>query len=154
MRLSALGTVGVGLTMVSVLTGATMVIAFTLGVPATAKLVRPFTLQQVATINTSVAAIEQGLVKKDWAEMAEPASKAQQALNLLVNAGPAMPSLATSRERAEVEGLRAQLKAARDAFEEVTKAIKDKDAGGLEAALKKFREAYRPVQEAAKRAVK
>jgi hypothetical protein len=154
MRLAALGTAAVALSMVSVLTAGSMIISFTMALPATGKITRPFTLQHIATIDTSVATIEQALAKKEWAAMSDPAAKAQNGVNVLVNVATAMPSLTVRSDRAEVEGLRADMKAARDAFDGVAKAIKEKDAAGLTAALKKFGEAYKPIQEAAKRPVR
>jgi hypothetical protein len=151
MRLSAFGTAAVGLSMVSVLTAGTMIISFTMALPAMGRITRPFTLQQVATIDGSVAAIEQALAKKDWGAMQEPSRQGFRGINLLVNVAPAMPSLTARSDRAEVEELRSRVKAARDAFEEAGKAIQEKDAAWLGSALRRFREAYKPVQDAAKR---
>src|SRR5437016_14567979 len=69
MRLSALGTAAVALMLVAVLTAGALVISFCLGVPATGRLARPFALEQIAHVNTSVSALEKALAKQDWAAM-------------------------------------------------------------------------------------
>jgi hypothetical protein len=150
-RLSALGTVAVGLMVVVILTAGGMVILFQLGVPATGRLVRPFTLQQIATIDTSVGALEQALEKKDWEAMQEQAKQAQHALRLLANAGPAIPALAARSEPAAVAELRAQVKAADESLLEAQQAIRDKDAVRVGAALKEFHKSFGPVRDAAKK---
>jgi hypothetical protein len=154
MRLSALGTAAVGLMVVVVLTVASLVIPFCLGVPATGRLARPFALDQVSHIDTAVGALEQALPKKDWAAMHEQADRAAQSLGNLAKAAPAVPALATWNERPTAEELRADVKAAGESLGEAQQAIRDKDAGRLEAAMKGFRQAFGPVREAARRAAR
>ncbi len=149
-RLSALGTAAVGLMMVVFLTAGTMVVSFTLAMPALGKMARPFALEQVAAVDTSLHALEQARAKEDWKAMQEHASQANSAMNRL-SAGPAVASLATRNELPTVDELRAQFKAAHEALRTAQETVAAKDAGGLDAALATFRKAFGPVREASRR---
>ncbi len=148
MRLSALGTAAVALTVVVGLMAGSLVITFCLGMPALGRIARPWALEQVATIDSSVDKLEQARAKKDWKAMEEPADKAMKALNFL-SAGPAIPSLRKQNE-STVEELRANLKAAQESFRAVLQAIHAEDAQRLEGKLKAFRKSFEPLREAAK----
>jgi hypothetical protein len=154
MRLSALGTAAVGLMVVAVLMSGALVIPYELSAPDLGRLTFPFALGQITTIDTSVAALEQGLAKKDWETMPEQARRASEALSRLANAAPALPSLTTWNQPPTASELRAQVTAALQCLHEAQQAIRDKDAGRLEAALKKFHESYGPVADAAGKAGK
>ena len=91
MRLSALGTAAAGLMVVVMLAAGTLVISFTLAMPAMGRMARPFALEQVAAIDTSVGALEQALAKKDWETMQEQADQASSAMHRLAH-GPALTS--------------------------------------------------------------
>ena len=156
-RLSALGTAAVGLMVVVVLTGGSLVIPFLLGAPGP-HLARPFAVDQVAKIDTAVSALEESLAKKDWKAMQEHADRASQVLGNLAKAGPALPVLATwnvprtnAQQDQVIEEMRAHVKAASEGLAEAQQAIRAEDAARLETALQKFRKAFGPVREAAKR---
>src|SRR5205814_5364603 len=115
---AALGTAAVGLMVVVMLMAGALAISFTLGVPAVGRLSRPFAVQQTASIDTAVAALDQALAQNDWPAMQEPADRAAQALGRLASAAPLIPALAlpdgrvtVDEEQAAVEGLRAHVKA-------------------------------------------
>jgi hypothetical protein len=150
-RLSALGTAAVGLMVVVMLMAGALVISFTLGVPAVGRIARPFALQQTATIDTSVGALEQALAAKNWDAMQAEATRAAGAVSRLEGAAPAVPALAGWGEPPTPEDLRAHLKAADESLAEAQRAIQAKDAERLKAALQKFREQYGPVAQAAAR---
>src|SRR5262249_48078687 len=57
-RLAVLGTVAVGLMVVVMLTAGSQIVSFYLGVPAVGRMTRPFAVEQVSTIDTSVSALE------------------------------------------------------------------------------------------------
>jgi hypothetical protein len=135
------------------LLAASLVIPFCVGVPAVVQMTRPFAVEQVTTIDSAAAGLEQSLAKKDWGTIQEQADQASSALKHLT-AGPALASLTRGREPPTVEELRAQVSSAEEAMQEVQQAIRDKDAGRLTAALKQFHKAYEPVREAAKRSAK
>src|SRR5262249_24918061 len=75
MRLSALGSGAVGLTLAVILTGACVMVVVMLGLPGT-RIARPWAVETVASIDTSVAALEQALAKKDWDAVQEQAGRA------------------------------------------------------------------------------
>jgi hypothetical protein len=150
MRLAALGTAAVGMMVVVMLMAGSLVIPFTLAMPAIGRMARPWAVEQVATIDTAISGLEQALAKKDWEAMREQAEQVSNAMNRL-GAGPAVKSLTRGNEPPTVEELRAQLKAASEGFREAQQAIRDKDAGRVETALARFRKSYGPVSEAGQR---
>jgi hypothetical protein len=156
MRLSALGTVATGLMVVVMLMAGALVISFCLGVPTVARLTRPFAVRQVAAVDAAVDSLEQEVVKKDWESMREEADRASQALGILANTAPLIPTLASANDRATteerlatVDDLRAHVKGAGEGLAEARQAIRDKDADRLKAAVQKFRAQYGPIREAA-----
>jgi hypothetical protein len=159
-RLSAWGTAAVALTVVVMLMAGSLVISFTLGVPAVGRLSRPYAVQQVAAVDAAVAALDEAVAKQDWPAMQESADRAAQALGKLANMAPLIPALASASDRttaervAAMDGLRAHVKAAGEDLREAQQAIRDKDADRLKAAVQKFRAQYGPIQAAAARAAK
>jgi len=149
-RLSMLGTVSVGLMVVVILMAGSLAVSFCLFVPAVGQMSRPWAVEQIAAIDTSISGLEQALEKKDWAAMAEQADQVSIALKRLL-AGPALHALTRWNELPTVEELRAQVKTASDGLREAQLAILDKDAERVQAALRKFHEAYGPVRTAARR---
>ncbi len=151
-RLSALGTVGVLLTVVAGIMAGSMVICFELGMPALGRMTRPWAMEQVASLDTALTGLEQALAKKDWADMDRQAEQAATALNRLA-AGPALTSLTAWSDRPNLASLRADVKTAREAVQEAQSAIAAKEAARVETALQTMRKMYEPVREAAKRPV-
>lgn len=154
MRLSALGTVAVVLMIVVWLASASLVICFCLGIPATSKVVREYALDQVATVDATVIALDQAKTKQDWAAMEDNATRAVAALDHLMEAPTAVYAMRSTNEPATVEELRAAIKSAREHLGEAQQAIRKKDAATLDAAMQKFRKAYELVSAAAKRTTK
>jgi hypothetical protein len=153
-RLSAWGTVAVGLLVAGVLTAGSLVIPYQLAAPATGRIARPYALQQFAAIDTSLAALEQALAKKGWEEIQERTNQASQALDRLVGSAAALGSLTPHDGPPGVDDLRAQLRSAGAYLSEAQQAARDKDESRFQAALRKFREVYGPVREAAARPVR
>lgn len=154
MRLSALGTVATVLVVMLFLTVATLMVGFCLGVPATGKVATLYAKDQVATIDASVAGLEQARAKQDWAALQDHATRAAAALAQLAEHPSAIPTLRPANDAIADDELRAAIAAARGHVGEAQQAIRDKDAAKLAAALKRFRKAYEPVSAAAKRAAK
>jgi hypothetical protein len=150
MRLSALGSAAVGLMAVIVLMAGSLVVAFTLAMPALERMARPWAVEQVTTIDTSINGLEQALARKDWGTMQAEAERASNAMNTL-SAGPAISSLARWSEPPTIEELRTHVKAATEGLAEAQQAMREKDAGHVETAIQKFRKLYKPVREAAQR---
>jgi len=148
-RLALLGTVAVALMVVVTLTAGSQMVQFYLAAPATGKLVRPWTTEQVSTIDVSISRLEQAQAKNDWETMREQAELASGAVNRL-SAAPVVPHLVRADGPTEEE-LRADLKTAQGSLQEGLQAIRDEDAGWLEVSLKQFHQAYKPVREAAQR---
>jgi hypothetical protein len=148
-RLAVLGTAAVGLMVVVVFMGGSIVIPFELGAPAVGRMTRPWAVEQIATIDTSINGVEQALAKKDWGAVRDQADQTAGALNRLLT-GPAIASLTRWNQPPTVEDLRARVKAANEDLTEAREAARQQDAEGVKAALRKFHEEYGPVREAAK----
>ncbi len=144
-RLSVWGTTAGGLIVVAILTAAALVIPYQLAAPAMGRMARPFAMQQLASIDTSISAAEQALERKNWDSIQEHTSQASQTLNSLVAAAPAIYSLTPQQGPPTLEELRAELKSANGYLSEAQKAAQEKDAGRVEAAMRRFRELYGPV---------
>jgi hypothetical protein len=149
-RLSVLGTTALGLMVVIALLGASLVISFCVGVPAVVGMTRPFAVEQVTTIDSAAAGLEQSLAKKDWATMQKQAEQARNALNRL-SSGPALSTLTKWNETPTLDEMRAQLSSAKEAMREAEQAIQDKDAERLTPALRRFRQSFAPIRAAATR---
>ncbi len=152
MRLAALGTAALGLAVVVVITEMSLVIPFTLGLPGT-RIARPWAVEAVTSIDTSVKALEQALVQKDWEAMRERADRAAQGLSRL-EAGPSLAALTVRNEPPTVPELWARLTLAKECLREAEQAIRGKDAERLKAALQRFHEQYGPIEEAAARSAR
>lgn len=152
-RLALLGTVAVILMVVFMLTMGGQTIQFYLGVPAMGRMVRPWTMEQVTTIETSMRSLEKGVASKDWQEMGQQADQASKALNLL-SAAPAIRSLPRWNETPTLDELLSDLQQAKEALAEVQQAIQAKDAERAETAMQNFRKAFAPLSEAARKQTK
>jgi len=150
-RLSALGTAAVGLTVAVALTAGALTLSFFLGLPAMDRIAAPFGIEQLASIDTSVSAIERALPTKDWEAMQENANRAARGVNTLVNVPFAIPGATSRRERPTIDELRGLLDAAHESLRQAQQAIQAKDVEGVEAALRDFRKSYHPLREAAKK---
>jgi hypothetical protein len=148
-RLAVLGTVAVGLMVVVALTAGSLVVSFELGVPAVGRMTRPWALEQVTTIDSSIGGVEQALAKKDWETVRDQADRAAGAMNRLLT-GPALASLTRWNQTPTLEDLRARVKAANEYLTEAREAARPQDAEGVKAALRKFHEEYGPVRDAAR----
>lgn len=150
MRLAALGFAALVLLVLVVLTAATMLISFTLAMPAMGRMSRPFALEQVAAIEASLGALEEGLAKKDWPAMKDPGEQAAGALERL-SQGPALTSFTKWNESPTVDDLRNHVRAARESLRTAQQAIAARDADRATAALGEFRKEFTPVRDASKR---
>ena len=156
MRLSALGTAAVLLTLVSVITAGTLVLLFCIGVPAMQTMAQPYVLYQVNRIDVSVGTLEKLLEKKDgkaldadaWKAIDEQAGTAYNATLSLLKSPAALPSLVKSHE---AKKLREQTEEAFSHIMETFDAIRVKDAPRLEQSLRSFRKAYEPIREVARK---
>jgi hypothetical protein len=148
-RLSAWGTVAVGLLVAGVLTAGSLVIPYMLAMPATGRMARTFAAQQVASVDTSMAALEQALAKKDWESVKEQAKRAGDALDKLAESAPAVGSLTTQQGQPSLGELRAQLRSAGGSLAAARQAAREKNPGRVEAAVGTFRKLYGPVRNAA-----
>jgi len=150
MRLAALGTVAVALLALVMFIAGTLLVSFCLGAPAMGVMARPFALEQVSTIDTSLGALDEALAKADWDAMDKHAHQASSATNHLLH-GPAIKSLTSRSQSPTAEELRADVEGTSEALSDVQRAVREKNAEQAKAALAKFRKAYEPLRDAAKK---
>jgi hypothetical protein len=148
-RLSAWGTAAAALTVLALLTAFSLVGPYMVASPAMGRIARPFAMQQLASIDTSISAMEKGLANKNWDAIMAQASLASQAVDRLMSAAPAIHSLFPQNRTHIVESQRAKLKAANGYLSDAQRAAQQKDATSVEAALRQFRELYEPFATAA-----
>jgi hypothetical protein len=149
-RVAALGTAAVTLTLVVALMTSSMLIAFELGAPPVGRMARPWAVEQVGSISRSLSAIEQALAKKDWPEIEKQAERAASSLALL-SQGPAVASLTRWNEPPTAVNLRAQLSRTQEELRALEQASTARDPSRLEGALVRLNKAWSPLQAAAAR---
>jgi len=150
MRLSALGTAAVGLMVVVVLTAGSMLVCFTLAMPAMGRMAQPFALEQVSTFDSSIAALEKALAKDDWNAAGVQAELASGALHRLAH-GPALNALTATGEGLTTVELRKNVKSAHQKLNAARLALEAKDAARANSDLVEVRHSFGPVREASKR---
>jgi hypothetical protein len=149
-RLSVLGTTSVVLTVVVILMSGSLVVLFCLVTPRLGQMSRPWAIEQIMSLDASLAAVEQALAKKDWAAMPEQVEEASKALYRLSD-GPALSALARRRpETPTVEELRSHVEAASEDLARLRQAIRDKDEERMKTTLRQIRQWCETLREAAK----
>jgi hypothetical protein len=148
-RLSALGALGVGLTVVSLLVGWSLALPTLQSAPVTSRMAVTFAKVQIDHLDNSILAMEQALMNKDLEAAKVPAARASQALFNLEKARPAVRGL-WSRESLPEDELRARVKEAAGYMADIRLAIVNQDAVQMGTGLGKLRQAYAPLQEASK----
>ncbi len=149
MRLAAWGSVAVALTLVVIIAASALVIPFVVGIPHSSH-ARPFAVDPIKSVETSIAALEQANVKNDWAAMQTQADTASQALNRLGFA-PTLHALHAPNGPLTFEELWERQYSTKESLQEVQTAIHDKDADRLKTALEKFHKSFAPLQASANR---
>ena len=150
MRLAALGTTGLGLAVGALFVSSAMLLPFLVGVPGMAQVSVPRAVEQMATVDRAIGALEHGAAGKDWDALQAEADRAERALARLESVVEATAALAPANAKPTVDELRAQLKPTRECLLEAQNSIRAQDVKRLEAALKKYRERSGPLGNAAK----
>jgi hypothetical protein len=146
-RLSALGTAALALTVPFVLTAAALVLPVMFGLPAmNIRKPEPILSARLASVEASVSSLEEAMGEKDWDAIREHARQASDAMNGLRHMGAAAPVIVSMKDKPIVDVIRAQLILASECLFEAEQASRNNDAAGLEAAMKKFHDAYGTVQ--------
>ena len=151
MRFSALGTSALGLFLVVMVMTVSLVVTFCLATPELGPMVRPWAVEQVASIDAAIDGIEQARVKKDWDTMQDQAEQASSATERLAR-GPAIHSLVGwSASPPTLRKLRDDVHATTENLRDVQKAIREKDEIRLSTSLRELRNSYEPVRDVSKR---
>ena len=149
MRLSALGTVAVGLVAVVWMMGATLLVSFCLAAPANGRMARQFAVDQVGKIEESIVVLESTLEKGEWNMIEEQLAALTRATDLLTKEAAALPALIRPRNEENGQALDAALRRAREALDEASEAARQREKEQIAAALKRFRTAIEPLTAAA-----
>lgn len=150
MRLSALGTSAVGLFLLVIVMTLSLAIPLYLATPSVGPMVRPWAVEQVASIDAAIEGVEQARVEKDWNAMREQAERASRAAERL-GRGPAIHSLVGWGASPTMAELRHKVQATSENIMEVLKAIREKDEDRLGKSLQELRKSYEPVRDVSKR---
>ncbi len=146
MRLGGLGTLGVGLTLATAVTGVLLALPFMIGLPPMGRAARHLSTAQVEHLDRSVARLEQARAKKEWETVvwtAEGASNELKTLSEFLQGIPGHPE-------SSADALQTEIRVAQEALKEVQAAARAGDAAQVEAALQKFQKAYEPVRQVLK----
>lgn len=144
-RLSALGTVAVGLAVVAMLMTAAQVISLTLVMPGAMH--RPperVAEVQAADVDDAVAALNRAAAARDWDKMRYYLGQVSSGVAALAKTGA--PGVVALREPAKVDDVRAKLTAAGDHLRAAERAIADRDMERVTDAVQQFGGAYGPVR--------
>jgi hypothetical protein len=145
MRLAAMGTAALSLSVAVVLVTAALVLPFELGMPGMVRtVVRPLAADQMTAVDDSLKELEQAIAKKDWDAVQKSADRTYRAME---NLETAIPALAARDAKLSSSQLRDRMASARERFREVQPAVARKDASRTELAMQRFREEYGRVQE-------
>lgn len=150
MRFSALGTSALGLFLVIIVMTLSLVVTFCLTTPELGPMVRPWAVEQVASIDVAIDGIEQARVKKEWDTMRDLADQATSATERLAR-GPAIHSLGDWNASPTLRELRDSVQATSGNLLEVQKAIREKDESRLSTSLRELRKSYKPVFDVSRR---
>jgi hypothetical protein len=149
MRFSALGTSALGLFLVVIMMTVSLVVTFCLATPQLGPMVRPWAVEQVASIGTAIDGIEQARVKNDWDTMQEQAEQGSSAAERLAH-GPAIHSLVGWSTWTPLRKLRDGVNATTENLRDVQKAIREKDEIRLSTSLRELRNSFEPVRDVSK----
>ena len=149
-RLSALGTGALALMAPVALASGALVVQFILALSSMHNQPpEPRVRESLATVESSLAALDQAIARKDWGEI-DKQSLRMTAIWKLSGRGAAAPTLLTINDQAKIDQLRTELKSAGDAFVDIQSAVESKDEGKLQQGTKQFHDAFDPVQKTAK----
>jgi hypothetical protein len=127
-----------------------LVATFCLAAPEVGPMVRPWAVEQVASIGAAIDGIEQARAKKDWDTMQDQAEQASSAIERLAR-GPAIDSLVGWGASPTLRKLRDDVHATTENLRDVQKAIREKDEIRLSTSLRELRNSYEPVRDVSKR---
>ena len=145
MRLSALGTLALGLFLVVIAMTLSLVVPLCIAAPSVGPMVRPWAVEQVASIDAAIEGIEQARVKKDWDAMREQAERASSATERLGH-GPAIHSLVGWGASPTLEEVQHKVQTTSENIQEVQNAIRGKDEGRLSKSLRELGISHGPVR--------
>ena len=149
MRFAALGTAALGLFLVVIVMTFSLVVTFCLTTPQVIPMVRPWAVEQVASIGAALDGIEQARVKKDWDTLREQAELASSATESLTH-GPAIISLVGRNSSPTWAELRSSVQGMTAKLPEIHKAIRDKDETTLSTSLRELQRTYEPLRDVSK----
>lgn len=148
MRLSALGSVGLVLSIVSLFIAGAISLPFFVGLPALGKLAAPFALEQISSLDTAMAELEKARAANDWESMPEQIARMQSALAQLEVAVSAIPSLTQPAERISVADARARIQSSMENLELLRQAVREKDSARFTQVQTKLKLLLHPISDA------
>jgi hypothetical protein len=148
-RLSVLGTLGVGLGLVVVLMAASMVLPFLLSMPGLERpAVPPWLKYHVAFVDSEAGKLKAALAKPDWVDAEKRSTDMATTLRFLRERDGLVPLQKMQRAGEDVEG---SWKATWQSLGKLHEAILKQDRSAVEKLLEEFDKVFGPIRETAKR---
>lgn len=150
-RLSVLGTFGVGLNVLVFLMAGAMIVIFTMAMPGLERpLVPPGVARLVSSIEENVSQVQASTARQDWTNAERLVLEAFQS-QCILGEGARLAMLVRPNEGPSKEYLQTASAAARGALVKAHRAVEEKDVKQLEKALEDWRKAFEPIRKQAKR---
>lgn len=143
-RLSTWGTVAAGLAVVVLLMTGSLVVPFTLAMPAMGQMARPWAAEQLDAINGLAGGIADASSKQQW-DRAEEQSRQAAGVLARLSSGPAVAALARGNNSQAADHVRDRLKEAQATLLDAQAAITARDAERVNATLGRLQETLRQV---------
>lgn len=152
-RLSALGTAAIALTLVVVVMAGALSLPYMTGI-ISSSIARPFARETIVLIDESIAAVEEAMEAEDWKAVQKDLQTAKERTHRF-DIGPTLDGVSNGLNppmgiRQSREELRGFLNAAQKSLQEAALAAYRQDMPALETAMKRFHDAYDPLRRAVK----
>lgn len=150
MRLSALNSLALGMLVVVVMMSVSMVLPFLLSVPAVGKMTKPWMVQQITIIDSSLIAAREAAKKADRPEMDKEFKKISTALKS-ISEGPAFTTWMQWGDQSTVQLLGKSVETTQAEVKRALDGLGNKDDSILVPFVQAIEKASEPLREAVKR---
>jgi hypothetical protein len=149
-RLAGMGTVALLLVAVVAMSAAVAMVPLAMVAPQMgARLPERIVSERMASLDASIASLQEAIARKDWDSIQQHVSRAREAASALVRLGGAAPAIVAAPQQATVDALRLQIQQANQSIDEARLAAWDRDEVRLNKALREFQAVYASLHAAA-----
>jgi hypothetical protein len=149
-RLAGMGTIALLLVAVVAMSAAVAMVPLAMVAPQMgARLPERIVSEKMASLDASIASLQEAMARKDWDSVQQHVSRAREAANALMHLGGAAPAIVAAPQQARVDALRVQIQQANQSIDEARLAAWDRDEIRLNKALREFQTVYASLHDAA-----